>query len=314
MKQSVSLVRLVVMIAVASLLASCVCLRHAIEKPEKHATPCGRDVLKPGDHLCKVTVGGDERTFLLHVPKGPPRSPRWTVIFGFHGVGSNAKQMAKVSELAELGDRERVLTVFPQGLGVVPAWNTAYVGTAKRSEADELAFFAEMLATLHAIAKIDEKRIYVAGFSNGGFLAHKLACEASGTIAAIGVVAAINGEAACAVTRPVPVIAFHGLRDPVVQYSGAEELGVPSVMRTMTDWAVRDGCAAGEPVVFEEKGEVTCREWPACQGGAEVILCTGKEGGHTWPGGGNPSYMGHTITDIDATERMWAFFEKHPLP
>lgn len=294
------------------LLVSCVCVRHAVEKPEKKALPCdGPQAMKPGEHLCKVSVGGEPRVFLLHVPKGPPRNGDWSVVVAFHGVGSNSKQMAKITKLSELADRERFLVVYPQGLGVVPSWNTAYVGTAKRSDADEIGFFAAILAQLHAITKIDAARIHVAGFSNGGFLAHKLACGMSDTIASIGVVAAINGEDPCTPVRPVPVIAFHGLRDPVVLFGGAEELGVPSVKKTMSEWAARNGCAP-EPAIREEKGEVRCEEWPSCRDGAEVILCTGREGGHTWPGGGNPKYMGHTVTDIDASERMWAFFQKHP--
>lgn len=301
------------LVAFALALAGCVCLRHAVEKPAKKAVDCGSEAAKPGNHLCKVRVGNDDRVFIVHVPNAPPRDPRWSLVLAFHGVGSNAKQMAHISNFPELADRERFLVVFPQGLGVVPAWNTAVVGKAKRSKADEIAFVKAMLADLQAIFPIDASRIYAAGFSNGGLLSHKLACELSDTIAAIGVVAGINAEDECLPSRPVPVIAFHGLRDPVVIFSGAEEIGLPSVRTTMKDWAVRDACSE-EPELLDEKGEVLCEQWPDCRAGAEVVLCTVKEGHHTWPGGKNPSYMGRTTRDIDASERMWAFFQAHPLP
>lgn len=305
--------RIVLFAAAALALAGCVCLRHVVEKPERTAVDCGRDVTRPGDHLCKVRVGDDDRTFLVHVPAAPPRDPRWTLVLAFHGVGSNAKQMAWISNFSELADRERFLVVYPQGLGVVPSWNTAIIGTAKRSTADDVAFVKAMLAKLHGIFAIDPSRVYAAGFSNGGLLSHKLACEMSRTIAAIGVVAGINAEDECLPERPVPVIAFHGLRDPVVIYSGAEEIGVPSVLTTMKDWAVRDACA-GEPELLDESGEVRCEQWPGCRAGSQVVLCAVRDGHHTWPGGKNPSYMGHTTRDVDASSRMWAFFQKHPLP
>jgi polyhydroxybutyrate depolymerase len=294
------------------LCAGCVCLRHAVEKPERKAVDCGRDASKPGDHLCKVRIGADDRVFVLHVPKAPSRTPQATLVLAFHGVGSNAMQMAKISKFSDLADRERFLVAYPQGLGVVPAWNTAVVGKAQRSTADEVAFVKAMLAEIESIVSVDPARVYAAGFSNGGLLSHELACRMSETFAAIGVVAAINAADTCEPVRAVPVIAFHGLRDPVVIFGGAEEIGLPSVRSSLAQWATRDGCRE-EPVLLDEKGEVRCEEWPGCRDGAEVVLCLVKEGHHTWPGGRNPPYMGHTTTDIDATERMWEFFLRHPM-
>lgn len=296
-----------------ALCAGCVCLRHAVEKPERKAVDCGREASKPGDHLCKVRIGEDDRVFVLHVPKAPSRKPQAALVLAFHGVGSNAMQMAKISKFSELADRERFLVAYPQGLGVVPSWNTAVVGTAKRSTADEVAFVKAMLAEIGAIVPVDPARVYAVGFSNGGLLSHELACKMSETFAAIGVVAAVNAAETCEPVRAVPVIAFHGQRDPVVLFGGAEEIGFPSVRSSLGQWAARDGCAA-EPVLLDEKGEVRCEEWPGCRSGAEVVLCVVKDGHHTWPGGRNPTYMGHTTTDVEATERMWAFFERHPMP
>ena len=36
-----------------------------------------------------------------------------------------------------------------------------------------------------------------------------------------------------------------------------------------------------------------------CAGGAEVVLCTIDQGGHTWPGGKVPVYLGKTTTAIN---------------
>jgi polyhydroxybutyrate depolymerase len=51
-----------------------------------------------------------------------------------------------------------------------------------------------------------------------------------------------------------------------------------------------------------------------CKGGADVNLCTVTGGGHTWPGGEPVPALGHTTTDIVATDAMWDFFLRHPLP
>jgi polyhydroxybutyrate depolymerase len=51
--------------------------------------------------------------------------------------------------------------------------------------------------------------------------------------------------------------------------------------------------------------------------GAEVVLWTLKDGGHTWPGGNVlPAVareVGRVNQDIFAADEMWKFFKKHPL-
>jgi polyhydroxybutyrate depolymerase len=51
-----------------------------------------------------------------------------------------------------------------------------------------------------------------------------------------------------------------------------------------------------------------------CGAGAEVTLCTVTLGGHTWPGGLPVPALGYTTPWLDATDAMWDFFEKHPMP
>ena len=51
--------------------------------------------------------------------------------------------------------------------------------------------------------------------------------------------------------------------------------------------------------------------------GAEVVLVTVEGGGHAWPGGDRylPDWaIGKTSRDIDASEELWKFFQRHALP
>ena len=61
--------------------------------------------------------------------------------------------------------------------------------------------------------------------------------------------------------------------------------------------------------------DVTRRAYTSCAGDAAVVLYTIQGGGHTWPGGGPlPEwFVGTTSRSIDATSRMWEFFQQHPL-
>ena len=66
---------------------------------------------------------------------------------------------------------------------------------------------------------VDPKRVYVTGFSNGGMLAYKFACENADYVAAAAPIAAtVNGP--CEPQRAVPLIVFHGMKDIRVRFEG----------------------------------------------------------------------------------------------
>ena len=88
------------------------------------------------------------------------------------------------------------------------------------------------------------------GFSNGGFMAHRLACFMDDRLAAI---VSIGGagrarEEACGPTTPIAVAEIHGDADPIVAYGGGRIFNDhaldphPSSRDTFADWAERLGC------------------------------------------------------------------------
>jgi polyhydroxybutyrate depolymerase len=49
--------------------------------------------------------------------------------------------------------------------------------------------------------------------------------------------------------------------------------------------------------------------------GAEVVLYVINGGGRTWPGRKWPvPWQGKTPHDISASDLMWEFFKRHPMP
>jgi polyhydroxybutyrate depolymerase len=61
---------------------------------------------------------------------------------------------------------------------------------------------------------------------------------------------------------------------------------------------------------------VTLRDCPACHRAAEVGLYVIADGGHTWRGGPPAAFpgMGKVSDEINATDVMCRFFERHTLP
>ncbi|HID61732.1 MAG TPA: hypothetical protein EYP49_03150 [Anaerolineae bacterium] len=76
-------------------------------------------------------------------------------------------------------------------------------------------------------------------------------------------------------------------------------------------WAKRNGCASAATVIYQN-GDVTGEAWSNCTDGADVILYTIQDKGHSWPGSDMPPDI--TTKDINTTDVIWEFFADHPLP
>lgn len=281
---------------------------------------CSGPSLSTGDSTFTVKVGGQDRVYDVHVPATYKGSAVPVVVF-WHPL-TQTKDYGKAT-MVPLSDREGFIAVFPQGIG--NSWNGgACCGPANStaSPVDDVGFARALLKDLESRTCVDTSRIYATGFSNGGFMSHRLACEASDLFAAIAPDAGVLGipQDQCHPIRPVPVLQIHGTADPLVPYNGgsppAGGLGLTngafvSVADTVSGWATRDGCT-GQPVQTLQKGMVTCQTYEQCRAGAQVELCTVQNGGHCWFG--EPvCFLGTNTQDLSAAEASWAFFKQFRL-
>lgn len=285
-------------------------------KPPPPVTPaaldCKERVKLAGDFTWSFELGGRTRTANVHVPLAYDPSKRTPLVVNVHGYTDTAEGQAALSKMTETADANGFVVIHPQG--VANSWNAgACCGTAMNSELDDVAYVGKLLDEAESKLCVDPKRVFASGMSNGGFLAHRLACELDGRIAAVASVAGLMTLPACAPKRAVPVLQFHGTSDYVVPYAGSISLGFPGVEKVVDDWAKRDGCT-GAPTETFAKGDVSCKTHASCKDSAEVTLCTVDGGGHTWPGGMPVPSLGKTSTAISASDALWSFFQKHPMP
>ena len=276
--------------------------------------PCvGKKALK-GDLDWTLKSGGVDRIAHVHVPKAYDPTKAAPVVLDFHGYTSNGAEQNLLTHMNDKADSATFIAVHPEGTGSSPSWNAgACCGDAAANAVDDVGFVGKLIDELESKLCVDAHRVFATGMSNGGFLSHRLACEMSTRIAAVAPVAGLLAIPTCNPTRPMSVFQFHGTLDPLVPYDGNPSMGFPSVLQTMSGWATRSGCSA-TPRETSTKGDVTCTTYDGCTGGAEVNLCTVTGGGHTWPGGLPVPSLGYTTTNISATDAMWDFFTKHPLP
>ena len=259
-----------------------------------------------------------DREYLLHVPASYDPTKPTPLVISMHAAGLWPAAQMEISRWNELADRQGFIVVYPSGAkSSGPRIFHVDKGPARMRD---VRFISELIDKLEATYNIDPRRIYANGLSNGGGMAFVLSCTMSDRIAAVGMVAAAQllPFSWCTDARPVPMIAFHGTADRAVPYNGGTSWvapdSFPNVLTWTRNWARRNRCAPN-PSDAAVAEDVTRRAYTDCARNADVVLYTIRGGGHTWPGG-KPLpewFVGTTSRSIDATSRMWEFFQQHPL-
>lgn len=262
--------------------------------------------------LVRLEVGGEARSYWVHRPEELAEPA--PVMLMFHGGGGSAdrkgRRVAGLVGFDEVADREGFVVVYPNA--VDGNWNDE----RGPSEHDDVAYVDAVLASLGTT--VDPGRIHVAGISNGGFFAQRLACERSERFASVAAVAAtFPAELVCDPAVPVPILFVPGTDDPVVPYAGGEISGHRGVVRSLDEavagWVSRNGCT-GDPVRTDWPDTVddgtTIHEARWCPGEREVRVLEVEGGGHTWPGGRQyaPRFLIGTVSrELDASDEIWAW-------
>lgn len=311
--------------------------------------------LPPGDYVRNVP-GWPDRPYDLHVPHTGGAAAPLPVVLVVHGGGGNSEAMEKLTcpggDLASSGcftnmaDRMGFVVVYPNGTSHVVSghalrtWNagggekgwSCISGVACKEDVDDIAYFQALLRDLHTVVNVDDRRIYATGISNGGAMVHRLACQLSGTIAAIAPVAGGNQFSAiadCQPERPVPVLEIQGTADPIWPYNGGPGSGISIILgaspgrkiaipTTVADWATRDGCRGDAqrttlPAAVNDDTSVVRKVYPSCNRGADVVLYDVVNGGHAWPEGWQyfpVSLVGKTTGNLNANQVILDFFSR----
>lgn len=277
--------------------------------------------------LVTLEHGGLEREYYLYVPPGLSQGAPLVVVL--HGRGGTAQGMARLTGYDEVAAARGFAVVYPQGIDA--QWN--YVAGIEGYElpADDIDFLRTLAGDLVEAHGLDPKRVYVAGFSNGGYMAQRLACEARDVFAAFATVGAAGYAGmpgVCLDAAPVSLLMVHGTADAVVPFDGmvvdtprGPVTLLASVQQTLSFWADFAGCDANAlHRALPSRGlsagtEVHVYAVTGCQGGHEVELVAVVGGGHNWPGrpGLLPADVGGRVnTDIDASDYIWEFFARQP--
>lgn len=260
---------------------------------------------------------GITRNYIVYVPSGWQPGNSWPLVYVLHGFTQSASTIMNVSGFNAVADTGQFIVAYPNGVG--NAWNTNS-GMTGGSTADDIGFIGALTDTLQALYNIDPNRVFSCGFSAGGYMSHRLACESPRCFSAVASVAGTmsnNAFAACSPGRSVPVMQIHGTSDLIVSYNGSVA-GGKSVDDVVGLWVANNGCTVTPSVQLlpdvntQDNSTVEKSTFAPCNAGVEVVLLKVIGGGHQWPGttallGG----LGAINRDINASGEIWNFFRNY---
>ncbi|MBL8147606.1 MAG: hypothetical protein JNL34_14595 [Anaerolineae bacterium] len=289
------------------------CLPAAAQEPTP--TPL---TLPAGRYSVKDTANGVERTYLLDIPESYVAGPSLPapLVIVLHGTGGAGATIAGYAGFDAIGERERLIVVYPDGLNA--SWADGRPGG---EGTEDVAFISRMIDALSAALTIDPARIYAFGHSTGGTMAQRLACALPGRIAAVGSVAGPMPEylkPECDGSPPVPILLIQGTDDSNFPWRGIPNTFL-GALATRDYWARHNQCGISSaqtplPDAAPDDGTIAILEqFTLCASSALVDFYGVYGGGHTFPGHPFPgsALIGPTSMDFDAAEVLWSFFESH---
>lgn len=120
-------------------------------------------------HELHLDQGGEQRTYLLHVPEAYACTERWPVLFDLHGTASYLPEEAYGLDGAiDAADAEGFVLVRPRSRSSSYGGYDVYRWDQNPGDPElNHAFLLALLADLRTRYAIDADRVYVMGFSSG---------------------------------------------------------------------------------------------------------------------------------------------------
>ncbi len=272
-----------------------------------------------------------ERKFILHQPPTFSGEIPTPLLIVLHGGSGNAQSVQGFTNMNQVSNTYGFLALYPEGYAPAQpsgfSWADGRGTSADLAGIDDVGFINTLVDSLVADYNIDTSRIYLCGFSNGGFMTQRIACQANRHFAALASLGSTIDTAliaGCRPQRPIPMLFVMGTDDPFVPYNGgpmqegvSPVVGIDSLVKF---WKMNNGCQRFLPPESlpntepSDNSTVTRFTFTDCACDADVVQYRINNGGHTWPGVELPVYeliAGETNEDIQASVELWEFFRVH---
>ncbi|HEX6470947.1 MAG TPA: hypothetical protein VF069_17745 [Streptosporangiaceae bacterium] len=275
----------------------------------------------------ELKIGGRGRTFVIRLPRRASDARPIPLVLVLHGNNPDGGgwTMREWTTFDEQADTWGWAIAYPDGYGGCWADGRG-VTTAEEAGVDDVAFLRAVIDYSAERCGTSPDRTVVAGVSNGAFMAHRLALEASAQVAVLAAVAGGLPADLCDLrpTHAVSALLIHGSADELSPIEGgySRRRGPDGELRGRTlslaetagRWREIDRCPPGPGETH--KTEMFSRTTVSGGvGGTRVAAWTLFGVGHAWPGPHpGPEGAEPTSTELDAAVEICRFAEPLLVP
>lgn len=259
---------------------------------------------------------GTTRKYIQYVPSIYDGNTAVPLVVALHGLGDNVANFQGVGFQA-VADTANFIVVYPEalvdGFTGSTAWNSGAgtFGIYPNQNIDDVGFINALVDTVSAHYNIDQNRVYATGFSMGGFMTNRLACELNNRFSAFASVAGTIGSGiTCNPNADLRMCHFHSTGDGNVGYGtdggGAQDnLFGLSVTEWINFWTSNNGCGNVTvngmfPDDASDSRTVEYFEYGGCNSGTRVVHYKAYGGDHDW--------LFRPNNDLTYTLEIWKFF------
>lgn len=264
------------------------------------------------ERYCIDWQGAKRCYYLVKPNEGEPRA----LLLVLHPAFYNIKALEELSGIVQPLANQPILTIYPEGTD--KQWNDGRHATRSKAfsgSIDDVGYLSLIVSDTQRRFGMAAKQTTVAGMSNGGMMALRLACEtniAERTVSVVGNLP-VGVASHCQLHSKRMVLVF-GTKDDIVPYRGGALSG------TATDWGsvlsaketerlfaslleCRHGFSAYKLNAKDDGTSVHKRDFACAKGSMQSYHIAGM--GHTWPGEANDfqafiTTRGRISDEIDA--------------
>lgn len=231
-------------------------------------------------------LGGD-RPVTPILPDAYDSNAKHPLLIILHGYGASGALQRIYFRTDSVQDDLNMIVLAPDGTTNATAqkfWNASdYCCDFQDTQVDDVAYITGLITEAKARFNVDDKRVFLMGHSNGGFMSYRMACERPDLIAGIVSLAGAMplDTSACTPSEPVAVAQVHGTADGTIFYAGlaasAVSVGYPSARESLAFWTDYNGCdtTANTPDAIDISSEIgsetDIESFPGCTGGASEL-------------------------------------------
>lgn len=257
-----------------------------MQEGKDHSTCKLEGVFQTEDGKNIAVFDGTEHDFILDLPEKASGAP---LVLMLHGYGESAEGFLQKTGFSQAGTEAGYAVAYIAGAPSkedatsATGWNSG-IGVSSNKDVEFLCAFANDMCETYSL---DSTRVYAVGFSNGAFMAHRLALEANDLFSGVVCVAGMMPESIWANkpdTCEISVFQITGEKDDVVPKNSdgsARYAKAPAIEDVMAYYVEKNALTLSETAVVGKKSNL--EKYTSDGSKKQVWNLFIPDGRHSWP-------------------------------